>query len=616
MATKEIEQLSELEFAKVFQAHRRKILEDPITYFFKASGYLNFHPSLAQLVALKMTFGKPLDNTIQYSIPKESRNEKGEFCLQEANVTELDIYKEMTGKDITEEELGLLLNYLDFIVGRRGGKTTLAGALASFCTIKEDWTPFLKKTPQATVLILSPTKELSQEILQIVRAFFDDSPILNRLIDLTKKNTQSTFNVKVPFIKLVEGKEEVYYSRVQIKVGAASKKTTRGIAACAVLCDEISYWGTDEKFAETDVEILRAVKPSQMQFKDKFLLIKLSSPGIKQGVLYDEYQRRFELPKNYAVFKAPSWIWNPSMVTENFLKTELELDPTGFASEYRGDFVDTLSDFISPELVDQCIVKSQLMLAPESKGSDVTYTAVIDAAFKGDRFAFTIMGQHGPRIKQYILKTWKGSRAEPLKAKEVAQFISTICKDYGISRVNADQFAFQPLKEIFEQFGLTLIENPFTNNFKKLIYYNLKSLVHNVKVDLLDNPINIMEIKQLKVEQSSTGTVRIGHPIGGHDDAASVTAVGAYLLVNNINKGGMIDQSEIAGSDYGLMLDAGGKTITQAPSAEMLGEMYGDPVENNASQYRYDPETGEYKLIEEDEDEDRNGEIGGDFIFS
>lgn len=612
MSNKSFEDLTELEFAKVFQAHRKLILDDPITYFFNASGYLNFRPSPAQLVALKMAFGKKLDSVQTYKVPQESTNQDGEFCLIDQDMTEVDLYKFMTGREY-KEHTAVLFNYLDFIIGRRGGKTTLSAALAAFCVIKEDWSTYLKKTPRATVLIMSVSKEFSQEILEIVRNFFESSPVLSRIIDLTEKNTQSVFNIKVPFI---DDNDKIHYSRVQIKVGAASKNTSRGIAGCVVLCDEISFWGTDEKLSETDVEILRAVRPSQMQFKDKFLQIKLSSPGIKQGILYEEYQKRFELPPNYIVFKAPSWVWNPLMVSEEFLRNELAKDPTGFDSEYRANFVDSLSDFISPELVDQCVVKGQLMMPPETKGTEVVYTGVIDAAFKGDRFAFTIMGQCGPRIKQYIMKTWSGSRAEPLKAKEMAQFISTICKDYGIQRVNADQFAFQPLKEIFEQFNLTLVENPFTNDFKKKIYYTLKSLIHNLKIDLLDNNLAVSEIKQLQVEQSSTGTVRIGHPVGGHDDAASVTAVASFLLVNNLNKAGVVDESEIAGMDYGLMLDAGGKTITQAPSAEMLGDMYGYGIDNNASEYVKDPETGEYKSVDEEEEEDKNGEIGGDFIFS
>jgi hypothetical protein len=611
-----VDKLSDIEFARTFAKHRERILSDPIAFFIKGTGYLDFLPSAAQSVALKLAFGQTLDDTVKYLVPQERMTADGTFCLMDSEMTEFELYNYMT--DINYDKTkNPVLNYLDFIVGRRGGKTTLAAALSCFCSIKEDWSKYLEKTPVATILILSPTKELSQEILEIVRNMYQNSPVLNRLIDTKKRNTQSTFNIKVPFIEIVDGKEQVHFSRVQIKVGAASKKTTRGIAACAVICDEISFWGTDEKFAETDVDILRAVKPAQAQFKDKFLLIKLSSPGIKQGVLYDEYQKRFELPESYAVFKAPSWVWNPSKFTEGFLRTELDLDPTGFASEYRGDFVDSLSDFISPESLDATILKGKTFLTPEAKGEDAVYTAAIDAAFKGDRFAFTVMGQHGARIKQYVMNTWQGTRKDPVKSREVAQYISTVCKEFGISRVHADQYAFQPLKEIFEQYGVNLIETPFTNTFKKQIYYNLKQMIHNLKIDLLDNHINISEIKQLKVEQTSTGLVRIGHPPGGHDDCADVTAISTYILAMNMNKGGVLDVAEIAG-DFGMDYNPDANTISQAPSAEMLGAMYGYEIFNNSAMYVRDPKDGQMKRYDEMEeaDEDKSGEVGGDFVFA
>lgn len=608
-----IDGLSEMEFAKMFRAHREMIMQDPIAYFFKSKGYLDFYPSAAQAVALKLAFGQKLDATTKYKIPQENVTAESKFCLIEEELTEVDLYEQMTDKEYDPLK-DPIMNYIDLVVGRRGGKTTLAAALACYCTVKENWQPYLRKHPFATVLILSPTTDFSQEVLEVLRIMFEKSPILSRLIDPNRKNTQKTFNLKIPFIKVVSGKEEVEYSRVQVKVGAASKKSTRGIACCTAICDEIAYWGTDEKFAETDTQILRAVRPAQMQFKDKYLLIKLSSPGIKQGILYDEYMKRDSLPSNFAVFKAPSWVWNPEICTEKFLRTELELDPEGFASEYRADFVDSLSDFISPEMVDAAVLKGKTFLPPEDRKSEVVYTAAIDAAFKGDRFAFTIMGYMGVRLKQYVMKTWQGSRKEPVKAMEIAKFISTVCKEYGISRVHADQYAFQPLKEIFEQYGVNLVEMPFTNTLKKQIYYNLKAMIHNLKVDLLDNPTNITEIKQLKVEQSSTGLVHIGHPPGGHDDCADVTAISTYLLVYNLHKGGMMDASEIAGADYNPT-DA--HSITRAPTAEGLSGLYGEDIFDNSALYVRDPKTGELKPYEEEEaDDDKAGEVGGDFIFT
>ena len=92
---------------------------------------------------------------------------------------------------------------------------------------------------------------------------------------------------------------------------------------------------------ETDHKILKAVRPALKQFGDKALLIKLSSPGIKQGVLYNEHVSWKDgvLPNSYAVFKAPSWMMNSILPKKEFIE-EWKLDPEGFDVEYRANFVD------------------------------------------------------------------------------------------------------------------------------------------------------------------------------------------------------------------------------------------------------------------------------------
>lgn len=613
----QIEELTELEFAYAFQDLREDILKDPLNNFVRAQGFTDFEPSPAQKVALKIIFGQMLDTTTKYEVNMESVDEEGQFILVPTLMTEVQIYEYMTDLPY-DPNSPVLRTFIDLIIGRRGGKSTISAVLGLFCGIKEDWSKYLYKHPHATVLVLSHTKEFSQEILEILRTMAQASPVLSRLMDKKKKNTQSTFNLKVPFIyRDAEGKDYVKYSRVQIKVGAASKKSTRGIAACAVLCDEIAFWGTEEKSAERDIDILRALKPAMSQFDNKAILIKLSSPGIKQGELYNEYMKRDSLPPNFVIFKAPSWVWN-KILNNQFLATEYKLDPTGFGSEYRADFVDSLSDFISPEMVDLCVMRGVSINPPETKKVDVTYVAAIDAAFKGDRFTFTIAGFCNGRLKQYVMKAWEGNRKVPVKAHEVAQFIRTVCREYGISRVHADQYAFHPLKEIFEQYGLLLIETPFTNNFKKQIYYNLKTVVHNQKLDLLDHALTITEIKQLQCEQTSTGTVRIGHPVGGHDDCATVIAIASYLLTYSLHKAG-IDVTEIAGMDaYDIETDIHGRSLGKAPSGDMLGKIYGYEIFDNSHLWIRDPQTGEYKKVEELEENEKDsgtGELGGDFIF-
>lgn len=169
----------------------------------------------------------------------------------------------------------------------------------------------------------------------------------------------------------------------------------------------------------------------------------------------------------------------------------------------------------------------------KGKIENLIHEAANDAAFKKDHFTFSVVGHFENRIKQYVLKGWKGTKKHPVKAKDVAEYARVICKEYGIDEVAADQYSFEPLREIFSQYGVTLIEKPFSLTFKKQIYFNLKRLIHSQQMDLLDVEELSKELKELVIEQTGSGQIRIGHPPGGSDDYADSTAIAAYLAVES-----------------------------------------------------------------------------------
>ena len=602
-----IEDLSELEFARYFRDIREMILKDPLKNFIRAKGLINFKPTPAQTVAMKCVFGQELDGVTQHKIYMETVDEEGKFDLTESAFTETGIFKYMTGFDYENTSQGY--NKINFILGRRGGKSSVAAMLAVFSSIKVNWNPYLSKTPVATVAVLSHTVDFSQEILDIIKGLIDDSAILSRLRDPHRKNTQSTFHLKVPFL---DENDKIEYSSIAIKVGAASKKTTRGRAVCTLLCDEIAFWNLDKDSAEPDTEILKAIRPSLLQFGNQGTIIKLSSPATKQGVLYEEWLRREELRGEYLQFKAPSWTWNTILPIEEF-KKEHSYDPDGFDTEFRANFVDSISNFIQPEFVDLCTVKGVTFQTPADE-REVQYSAAIDAAFKNDRFGFSLVGFNGKRVTQYVLKFWEGSKKHPVQAHEVAAYIRTICNEYGVTNVVGDQYAFQPLREIFLQYGVNLIEGTFTNIYKRKIYFGLKRLIHSQQIDLLDIPLLAKEIKELQVEQSPSGQIKIGHPQGGNDDLATVTAVASYVALENAGLVQFANGGEMAsGNTYGIITDVTGRSY-QAPAPEMLHRYQGfGNVVDNLSEFVKDPITGKLKHISEVENAQDSEE--GNFIF-
>ena len=604
-----IEQIKKMpakEFEQLFMDLHDLMTDDPLRHFVENPLFMDTKLTPGQTVLAKLIMKQKLDPVTKHLIFEEIQDDDGKFWLIAQSWTEVEYYEFMAEKPYDPDTL-MVFTDISLIVGRRGGKSLTSAILAIYSAIKMNWKPMLGKHKTATILVMSHTKDFSDEIIDLVRGLIEDSPILNRLIDHKKKNTQSTINLKIPF-KNPKTNRRVY-SRVRIRTNAASSKSTRGSACPVILADEIAFWGSDPNAKETDSKIVNAASPSQLQFGDHAMFIKLSSPGIKSGVLWNEYNNREKLPKTSLILKAPSWVFNNRYDAKEFRKEweKCELDPElDFDSEFRGNFVDSMSDFILSDMVDLCTLRGVQFLPPD-EGKDIQYAAAIDAAFKSDRFVFSVMGTKNGRVRQYVLQSWEGSKSEPIKAFKIAQYIANICKEYKLTKVYADQYAFQPLKEIFEQYGVTLEERPFTNTFKKQIYFNLKKLIHSQEIDLLDNEICIREIKQLQVEKTSTGTIKISHPAGGNDDAADATAVSSFIAVEQLGNL-VVDNSQITGAyaaeKYGIKTDVNGKAF-EAPAPEMLESYYGN-VTDNSGLYRMNHETGRYERIDDDEEDDPN----------
>ena len=67
-----------------------------------------------------------------------------------------------------------------------------------------------------------------------------------------------------------ETRESITLSnRVNIEIHTTSYRTTRGYTVVACLLDEIAFWPVDPEAAESDVEVLNAIKPAMARFRDQ-----------------------------------------------------------------------------------------------------------------------------------------------------------------------------------------------------------------------------------------------------------------------------------------------------------------------------------------------------------
>jgi len=117
---------------------------------------------------------------------------------------------------------------------------------------------------------------------------------------------------------------------VDIVVRPASFRSTRGATAIAILCDETSFWRSDQS-ANPDTEVMRALRPSLLTTKGP--LIAISSPYARRGELWKAYQRWYGKDSRSLVVQAATEIMNPS-VDRDYIQSQFDEDAIAAAREY------------------------------------------------------------------------------------------------------------------------------------------------------------------------------------------------------------------------------------------------------------------------------------------
>ena len=185
--------------------------------------------------------------------------------------TEIEIFTRHTGRH-TPPTVPAREAWLP--VGRRGGKSLFAAALAVYMACFREYRARLKPGERAVVMVLAADKDQAAVVFDYIKAFFEHVELLAGLVDK-------------------RGKESIQLTNhVTIRVQVASFRPLRGrTVACAIL-DECAFWYSDEESRNPDTEILKAQKPSMLTIPDS-LLIAISSPYAKRGILWDAFNRYY-----------------------------------------------------------------------------------------------------------------------------------------------------------------------------------------------------------------------------------------------------------------------------------------------------------------------------------
>lgn len=389
--------------------------------------------------------------------------------------------------------------------GRRGGKSRFGAVVATWLAAAEY--PQLSSGETAIVVHIAPDKRQAEIDLSYARGIVKDSKLLSA--ELIADTT--------------EGLE--FAHRTRLEVATASYRTVRGRTLAGGIVDESSFLRADDS-ALPDKELVRALRPGLLTLHG--LLLVISSPHRKVGILYDAHRKYFGNDKQDRglYIQASTRDLNPG-IDEQDIAEAMQDDPQAAQSEYLGHFRADLQGFLDDETVDAAIVPGRRML-PRILGCK--YVAFADpSGGRGDSFTLAIAhqepapaGQQGGRVVLDVL----AAVAPPFDPETVVASMAETLKGYGLREVTGDQYAGEWVPAAFHRHGTTYKPSELT---RSEIYLEVLPLFSQGRIELLDLPVLRTQLLLLERRTRAGGRDSVDHPRGAHDDHANAAA-GALRL--------------------------------------------------------------------------------------
>ena len=402
-----------------------------------------------------------------------------------------------------------------YIVGRGGGKDSVASVIATHIAISFDRRGRLRPGEKASVMCIACDRTQARIVLNYIKAFFELVPALAAMV----------VDARGDFIELNNG--------VVIEVNTNSFRSVRGRSILAAIFDEVAFW-RDENSATPDVEVHGAVSPGLARVAGSMLVL-ISSAHKRAGLLYQlwrEYYGRDD--EDVLVVQGQTLDFNPTFDASVIAK-DLERDPQLYGAEYLSRWRDDLAAFISRELIESAVDRGVVVRPPTTSHR---YAAFCDPS-GGVNDSFTMAIAH--REKDTPMLDLLYERAAPFNPSEVVKDIAEVLKSYGLHQVTGDRYAANWPIEAFTKRGIRYIQS---ERDRSQIYLDALPLFTSGRVRLIDKPKLVTQFFALERRTFANGRDRVDHPTAGHDDACNAAA-GALVLADSKGLGFTISEEAL-----------------------------------------------------------------------
>lgn len=386
---------------------------------------------------------------------------------------------------------------VEAVVGRRGGKSETIARVGVFEAVHGGHEVALAPGQLGLVAVISPLREQSQQIMAYARGL--------AALPQVRRHVAAVAADRVEF-----------KTGVALQVMTADAVAVSGPTLVCTIRDEWAKWpGSESACPDTEIEASLRPAAAPVAGAPPRRFIGITSAYIRDGLAHDTDQANFGRPEaDVLVVRGSTELFNPA-VDRAWLARERRRSPRTFAREYLAEWQDAVTDGWFGEVLESCVDRD---VDDRDPAEGVSYWAAIDAAFRGDRFALAICHvDDGGRVVLDVIEKWAPERGRPLSVARVVAESARVLKSYGCRMALADQFSFDPLRELYRERGIILREAPWTSESKPFRFRLVRDAMTDNLVRLLDDRDLLREFHAISGTLLRSGGERI-EAKRGHDD--------------------------------------------------------------------------------------------------
>jgi hypothetical protein len=412
-----------------------------------------------------------------------------------------------------------------FVVGRGGGKDSVASLIASCIAINFDPRGKLRPGEVATIMCIAVDREQAGIVASYIKAYFQEIPALAALV------------------KTIDRDGVTLRNGVAIIVATNSFRSVRGRSIICAIFDEVAFWRSEDS-ATPDFEVAGAVAPGLARLPHSMSIL-ISTAHKRSGLLYQKWKDHYGRDDDdVLVVRGSTSTFNPTFDAKT-IERQIASDPALYRAEYLSEWRDDLSSFLSRELIDAAVDRGVTVRPPQP---DITYKSFCDpSGGSGDSFTMAIAhAEDDAAVLDCLVEIHA-----PFNPDEATLHIAATLKSYKISSTVADRYAAQWVVAAFARNDIKL---EHSKRDRSGIYMDALPIFTSGRARLLDNSRLVSQFSQLERRTFSTGKDRVDHGRHGHDDLCNAAA------------GAMVLAAEPSGYDSTLSW-VGGPEPGQQPSA-------------------------------------------------